>query len=88
MNKQKEVKGWYGALNSFKMLIRKSDFGGFLPWARLVCDTNVHLAEAEIRGFFRRARFVCATNVHLAEAVKRSFFLRDKISLSDKLTSC
>lgn len=55
-------------LSSFKMLIRKSDFGGFLPWVRLVCDTNVHLAEAEIRGFFRRARFVCATNVHLAEA--------------------
>lgn len=50
------------------MVIEKSDFGGFLPYARLVCDTNVHLAEAEIRGFFPRARFVCATNVHLAEA--------------------
>ena len=36
-----------------KSFLEKSDFGGFPPLSKIVCITNVHLAEARNQGFFR-----------------------------------
>lgn len=39
-----------------KSFLEKSDFGGFSPLSKMVCITNVHLAEARESGLLPRGQ--------------------------------